>query len=151
VIENTCPHCGGRANPEIEERVQSLVSILNESPGIYTFSSCGGHEEPNELQEEAGSFAVDFAVDIEKGGWGSLRRIAFTIGLVETGVAYVYFKEAIPKDYPQITIQAWWNGEEDGRGVMDFSLKGKLVDPDFLARTLDAVDRGEFSNHEREA
>ncbi len=45
---------------EIDERVRTLVDTLNALPGIDTFSSCGGHRNPNPGQQRYPRFSVDF-------------------------------------------------------------------------------------------
>jgi hypothetical protein len=59
----------------IDDRVKELVCVLNKFKGIETFSSCGGHANPDISQICRGRFSVDFFVEPNKTGFGSLENI----------------------------------------------------------------------------
>lgn len=64
---------------EIENRVQKLVDVLNKLPDFETFSSCGGHENPDRDQLPADQFFVYFDVRKTRKGWKSLEILAWAI------------------------------------------------------------------------
>jgi tRNA(Phe) wybutosine-synthesizing methylase Tyw3 len=43
---------------EVDDNMVNLVEIMNTIPGMFTFSSCGGHENPDGGQVAAGQFTV---------------------------------------------------------------------------------------------
>src|SRR5262245_52065210 len=61
----------------VDERVVYVVEALNSLPGIATFSSCGGHPNPEPGQNEEGTWSVSFSMFPLEGGWVSLNAIAF--------------------------------------------------------------------------
>jgi hypothetical protein len=61
---------------QIDANMVSLVRALNALPGIETIGSCGGHENPSEIQRPPGEWFVTFRVHHTRGGWRSLERIA---------------------------------------------------------------------------
>src|SRR5215469_17151874 len=63
---------------QIDERVKFLVDVLNSLPGIETFSSCGGHENPDTTSQcPADEFYVRFTVRESREGMRSLRRLGW--------------------------------------------------------------------------
>ena len=74
---------------EIDPPVRELVRVLNDFPGIHTYTSCGSHpdheRDPDNLsQNDEGIFYVDFNVDRTDEGWLSLDVlgwVAFTAQL----------------------------------------------------------------------
>jgi hypothetical protein len=62
------------AYPEIDPPVRNLVRVLNQFPGVKTYTSCGGHAEvENSCQMSEGTWYVDFNVDRSDEGWMSLE------------------------------------------------------------------------------
>jgi hypothetical protein len=120
----------------VEERVRRLVDELNLIPGIYTFSSCGGHSDPQPGQSEDGVFEISFSVFPLEGGWFGLERIAFAI--------WMDLSDDRSGELARTDMTAWWNGgERFDEGWIDFALTG-TGDPDELAETLVKVGRGDF-------
>lgn len=63
---------------EIDPPVRNLARVLNEFPGVHTYTSCGGHADPaNSTQAEEGCWYVDFHVDRSDDGWASLEHLAW--------------------------------------------------------------------------
>ena len=111
---------GKDVSDAIDANMVKLVDVLNEFPGIITFSSCGGHPGPREVsQAPAGTFYVNFELDVLLGGWRSLE--IFAVAIQET--------EAAEPDAFSITV--WDNGG------LCFELQGKSgANPDALASVL---------------
>lgn len=62
---------------ELDSRVKRLVYIMSFLPGIYTFTSCGGHEvktHPTQCGQD--DFSVCFFVFSKENGFSSLILIA---------------------------------------------------------------------------
>lgn len=59
---------------ECDSRVRTLVETLNDLPGIYTCSSCGGHPDEGERENPApdGCFYIQFIVEPTEEGFLSL-------------------------------------------------------------------------------
>jgi hypothetical protein len=65
---------------EIDAPVRKLVRVLNDKyPCIRTGASCGGHENPQKGQWEAGTFYVTFHIEQTKRGWRVLEFLAWAI------------------------------------------------------------------------
>jgi tRNA(Phe) wybutosine-synthesizing methylase Tyw3 len=107
------------ANGGVEPRIKHLVDIFNTLPGIYTTSSCGGHEIiENPSQSPADGFYIDFVIDIKNEGRHSLALI--------TQMARITGGE-------NIIIIAWHTPSK--RSV--FTIDGKnSASPDKLAKAL---------------
>lgn len=108
----------------VEYRIKHLIEVLNTLPGIFTTSSCGGHEIiENPMQSSADGFNVDLVVDSEKGGRQSLTLI--------TQMAWITGGK-------NILIIAWHT--QSGNPV--YSIEGKNnASPDKLAKALEiAID-----------
>lgn len=105
----------------LDENMVNLVHAINMLHGITTFSSCGGHDNPNVSQAPKNEWYVNFDVDIECGGYNSLRYL--------TQIVYSYL------DPETITISTWWNGDDD-EGCLCFEIKGKNIDPDEVAEEI---------------
>jgi hypothetical protein len=83
----------------IDERVCRLVEVLNELPGIDTFSSCGGHDDHEHGGRcPADEFYVNFRVDVVRGGMAGLAVIAFAAGACENVGVNVWCNTADPAD-----------------------------------------------------
>jgi hypothetical protein len=64
--------------PEIDPPVRNLIRVLNQFPGVKTYTSCGGHAEvENSCQMSEGTWYVDFNVDRSDEGWMSLEFFAW--------------------------------------------------------------------------
>ncbi len=61
---------------ELDANIAELVRALNAFSGIETIGSCGGHENPTEIQRSLGEWFVTFKVLHTQGGWRSLEYIA---------------------------------------------------------------------------
>jgi hypothetical protein len=116
---------------QIDTRVQHLVAEMSHLPGIFTFSSCGGHAvRTNESQADEGCFYVNFSVEPTTHGWESLARIVWAASILggEEGEL-------------EARVLAWWNGwpeedrPEDEMGCLDFQLSGD-IDPCEIAHRL---------------
>jgi len=104
---------GNRVDGEdfmIDENVKELVCVLNKFTGIETFSSCGGHENSKPSQLSRGRFSVDFWVEPNKTGFGSLEQINKCITVFPT-------VKVIVGDVGGI--------EEDDEPCMCFSIQGR--------------------------
>ena len=105
----------------IDERVKELVCILNKFKGIETFSSCGGHANPKPSQIGRGRFYVDFWVDPNKTGFGSLEKI----------------NQLVSNIFPTVRIIVGDVGgiEEDDEPCMCFEIQGR-ANPGMIALAL---------------
>jgi tRNA(Phe) wybutosine-synthesizing methylase Tyw3 len=82
VCKNTMKQTDKNGNEfEVDDRVARLVTVLNMFPGIETFSSCGGHKNPQMGQKEYGRFCVGFDVERKRMrvAMNSLERIVWNI------------------------------------------------------------------------
>jgi hypothetical protein len=61
----------------VDKRIQKLVSVLNDLPDVYTCSSCGGHNDPENRENAVpeGYFYVQFLVEPTENGFLSLGII----------------------------------------------------------------------------
>jgi hypothetical protein len=106
---------------DIDSNIVDLVDALNAFPGIFTFSSCGGDDNPNTVsQSPPGEFYVDFEVDPLRGGWRSLQLIS----------------HAARSGSGDVHIKVWQCGDEPE--TMSFKLSGG-ADPAELAVALEDV------------
>jgi hypothetical protein len=114
---------------ELDENIVLLVRALNAFPGIATIGSCGGHENPSEIQRPAGEWFVTFRVTHTQGGWKSLEYIAGAITLDPWRTS--------------LTVHTSQPGNATGR-AMFFSLQGwENANPDRTANYLNRVrDQG---------
>jgi hypothetical protein len=115
---------------QVDARVRLLVAALNELPAIETFSSCGGHEEPDESasQVPADEFYVSFNATPSERGWHSL---ALVVWAAETSAIAVQRGEA--------SVGAWYNSLEpkyEGPERLSFTLSGRGIEPDVIARNI---------------
>src|SRR5690349_10053619 len=105
---------------EIDLRVRSLVTALNRIRGVGTFSSCGGHAEPQPGQAGADSFYVCFVVERTSHGEIGIARIRRAVSATD------------PK---RISVTA--EPDEDGTETMAFQIAGRDgADPGALAQAL---------------
>jgi hypothetical protein len=61
----------------VDKRIQKLVSVLNDLPDVYTCSSCGGHNDPENRENAVpeGYFYIQFLVEPTENGFLSLGII----------------------------------------------------------------------------
>jgi hypothetical protein len=61
----------------VDKRIQKLVNILNDLPDVYTCSSCGGHNDPENRENAVpeGYFYIQFLVEPTENGFLSLGII----------------------------------------------------------------------------
>ncbi|MGD2218181.1 MAG: hypothetical protein PVJ64_15595 [Gemmatimonadales bacterium] len=105
---------------DLDPNMVRLVAVLNECPGIYTFSSCGGHASPSPGQAPEGEFNVCFSVAPSGGGWRSLEVILSACGA-------------------EAKIVAWWAADDHLPGAVAFQLEGRgEATPDRIA---DAIEQ----------
>ena len=108
---------------EIDARVRSLVEALNRLPGVVTFSSCGGHDDPVALsQVQCPGWYVKFGIEPEPEAHDSLVRIM----------------AAVEAHEPDVSVFPWWPGYDypDYESVIGFRLGGDC-DPAALVEALD--------------
>lgn len=116
---------------QIDERVKFLVDVLNSLPGIETFSSCGGHENPDTTSQcPADEFYVRFAVRESQEGMRSLRRLGWATLCFPGG------------EDGLVDLSVWWkDDEEEGPAEsvpLSFELYGSEgADPDELAALIE--------------
>src|ERR1043165_4096757 len=109
-----------------DPRVRNLVDVLNSLPGVYTFSSCGGHEDNG----HSGRCPADeFYVNIELDGAPGLH----SLGIIAFAAAEV--------DFENIAVVVWSNTDEaehagEAVGFEIYGIDG--VDPDALAAAIAA-------------
>ncbi len=110
---------------ELDTNIVDLVRALNAFPGITTIGSCGGHENPSEIQRPLGEWFVTFHVAHTKGGWRSLEYIAGSITLDPWRTS--------------LTVHTSQPGYATGRALF-FSLYGHdFADPDRIAAYLNRI------------
>lgn len=116
---------------KIDANIVRLVRGLNALPGVDTFSSCGGHENPTQGQEGQGEFQVNFHLTQNRRGWKSLKLIQWAIQQTEADLD------------EKIRLQVWVDPGEDENdpraGILCFELRGKDTDPDELAEILEGL------------
>jgi hypothetical protein len=115
---------------QVDKRVQLLVEALNELPAIETFSSCGGHDEPDRSasQVPADEFYVSFEVTPSERGWHSLALVVWAADTSE-----------IACDRGEANVGAWYNNMEpkyEGPARLSFTLRGRGIEPDVIARNI---------------
>lgn len=100
---------------DVDPNMERLVAVLNECPGIYAFSACGGHAIPSPGHAPEGEFSVRFTVEPSGGGWRSLELILSACGA-------------------DAKIVAWWVAEDHLPGAVAFQLEGRGdTNPDRIA------------------
>jgi hypothetical protein len=118
----------GFMNPtKFDERVVRLVEALNAIPGLYTFSSCGGHEQPTGSQVSRDKFNINFDLQRTFRGWNALALVAFAIQ-----------KCSEPE---KLSLSPWINsdGSYDPK-CLCFELSGRrFADPTKLAQILEVL------------
>lgn len=107
---------------EIDARVRPLVECLNDLPAVSTFSSCGGHANPDRSQVPEGHFQVSLIVE----DLGSLEVIVR---------ACDSFTFDGPTDQGEAKVKAWYDGG------LNFDLSGR-GDPARLARLIQTFRPG---------
>lgn len=107
----------------IENRVQKLIDVLNKLPDVETFSSCGGHENPEADQLPADQFFVYFNVKKTIKGWKTLELLVWAIHNT---------------DFDRLMLNIW-NEEHDKRRIAFEILGIENVEPNDLADTLESL------------
>lgn len=107
--------------PPIEPLMVPVCEALNALPGVHTFSSCEGHENPEGCQAPDGEFFVCFWVDYKAKSWKSLERIADAV------------EEAREADFDVVLIP--WSD-----GGLNFQLEGLHPAADVLVDILNEVE-----------
>jgi hypothetical protein len=115
---------------QVDARVSLLVAALNELPAIETFSSCGGHDDPDDsaAQVPADEFYVSFNATPSEQGWQSL---ALVVWAADTS--------AIASPGTEASVGAWYNNMEpkyEGPERLSFTLSGRGIEPDVIARNI---------------
>lgn len=104
----------------LDPNMKRLVAALNGCRGIHTFSSCGGHADPDPGHAPQGEFNVCFTVEPSAGGWLSLELILSACG-------------------EDAKLVAWWAAEDSLPGAVAFQLEGRgEATPDRIA---DAIEK----------
>lgn len=104
---------------ELDANMERLVAALNGCRGIHTFSSCGGHADPDPGQAPLGEFSVCFTVEPSAGGWDSLELILRACG-------------------EDAKLVAWWAAEGYLPGAVAFRLEGRgETTPDRIAEAIE--------------
>ena len=103
---------------EIDANMVELVDAINDIPGLSTFSSCGGHDNPTAGQVAAGRFTVSIDVDLDDSGWRGLTLLSCAVR------EYI---EALEDD--AVCLSAWFNGvdedDADDPDLLCFDLSGE--------------------------
>jgi hypothetical protein len=99
---------------ELDPAVVPLVRVLNRFPAICTYTSCGGHPNPQYgSQAEQGTWYVDFHVDRTDEGWISLEFFAWlNAGLVPEGIYLTAGAHAPYLNQPGEMIYFRWTGQD---------------------------------------
>lgn len=79
----------------IDPGVRKLVSAMNALPGLSTYSSCEGHDDPKGCQKPKGTFGVSFDVAQSFRGWRALEVLSSAAFAMKRGF---------------VEIHAWDNG-----------------------------------------
>lgn len=93
----------------VEPRVRRLVDALNNIAGIETFSSCGGHEDPDPGQMPLGEFSVDFFITKTARGWEVLDELAS----LTTAFDVLIIAGNVGNDYPGSLLSFFLTGGSD--------------------------------------
>ncbi len=122
-----------RQDQDIDKKVRNLVEALNRLKGVWTYSSCGGHSDPNECQAPKNQFYVCFNVSRSSKGWRALDVIAWAV--------YEASSDAGLPDSSRkaLSVEIWHNsvgGCPPARGTSSFEMRGKNVHPDRVTRYL---------------
>lgn len=106
---------------EVDLNVKKLVTVINILEDLTTFSSCGGHENPNPNQQPRGQFEISLQIEPTRSGLNSL-------GLIQAAI----------NRHPQsesMILMAWLSTNEPDS--VAFSLEGyNNANPEVLADLL---------------
>jgi len=115
---------------ELDPNVRELVRVLNETLGLETTGSCGGHENPNPAQQSAGQWLVTIDRPYTEDGWMDFEFLAWFVNDARRAGAGI---NLIAAAYPP-----WLN--EPGT-TLYFALFGWEDTPDeWAARILKTLD-----------
>jgi hypothetical protein len=67
----------------IDKKIANLVEALNKLPGIYTYSSCVGHDNPTQGQRQKDNWYVAFDCEKTENGWKSIDIITQAIDITD--------------------------------------------------------------------
>jgi hypothetical protein len=103
---------------DIDPPIRPLVGFLNEHVGVVTFSSCGGHENPEEGQAPEGSWWVLVRVPESADEWDSFEFLAWVCrDWGRSGKNLVLEADAAPP---------WLNKWCTGESTLRFALSGDM-------------------------
>ncbi|WP_417381099.1 hypothetical protein [Gimesia sp.] len=109
---------------EVDLNLKNLVKLINVLEDLSTFSSCGGHDNPNPNQQPRGQFVISLQIEPTRSGLNSL-------GLIQTAI------NSHPQNESLILI-AWLSANEPDS--VAFSLEGhNNAKPEVLADLLHLV------------
>lgn len=122
---------------QLDANIVNLVRALNALPGIRTIGSCGGHENPTDVQRPAGEWFITFRAAHTRGGWRSLELIAGAISLDPWRTT--------------LKVSTSQPGNATGRALF-FALEGwRYSDPERIAAWLNRIREQQTSFHEYKA
>ncbi len=125
---------------DMDPNIVSLVKAINEFPGIYTVSSCGGHRNNKPYQLPAGSWEVMFMLEAARvyspsvDAWLSLEALAYA------------FSKCFNASPGEIRLSVYspspaLNGPGES---ITFVLEGKDVDPEKVAAWLSEFSKDPY-------
>jgi hypothetical protein len=124
----------------IDPPVRNLIRVLNRFPGTTTYTSCGGHDDPQfDAQAPAGCWYVDSHIDRSDEGYASLEFFAWVN--YDLRSRPIYF-EPLAKppflNFPGHMLWYRWSGNDPGRS----QLRGRC-----LRRALDGLPPARVLRH----
>lgn len=101
----------------IDEPVRQLCRVLNSFPGVYTYTSCGGHAEfdppGNTCQAPEGCWYVDSHIDRTDDGHAALEFFAWVYkDIAPDGFLFDVFARAPYLNCPGSMIYYRWAGSD---------------------------------------
>ena len=64
---------------QVDLNLKKLVKVINDLEDLTTFSSCGGHDNPNPNQQPRGQFEISLQIEPTRSGLNSLGLIQVAI------------------------------------------------------------------------
>lgn len=64
---------------QVDLNLKKLVKVINDLEDLTTFSSCGGHDNPNPNQQPSGQFEISLQIEPTRSGLNSLGLIQAAI------------------------------------------------------------------------
>ncbi len=117
----------------IDPPILSLVHALNRLPGIVTCGSCGGHAQPNEIQQPAGKWFVSFNVEFTDTGWRSLKFLGWVVGM-----KWAIWQVRLEPNYD------FYAPSRFGAGRTGWALTGEQLQPEMMGAWLDKFRLNHF-------